>query len=67
MSEDKLTVTEAAELTGYSEGHIRYLVRNEKVEAERLGKLVYLIDRPSLVNYATKMETLGTEKHAPGQ
>jgi excisionase family DNA binding protein len=67
MSEDKLTVAEAAELTGYSAGHVRYLIRNDKVDAEKIGQRVYVVDRQSLVDYANKMEALGTEKHAPGQ
>jgi excisionase family DNA binding protein len=65
MSEGKVTVAEAAELTGYSEGHVRYLIRNDKIEAERLGKLVYVIDRQSLMDYAGRMDALGNEKHAP--
>ena len=64
MSDDKMTVAEVAELTGYSEGHIRYLIRNDRIDAERVGERVYLIDRDSAVEYAARMDALGNEKHA---
>jgi excisionase family DNA binding protein len=64
MGRNSLTVTEAAELTGYSEGHVRWLIRNGRIEAEQVGKRVYLIDRESLMEYAGRMEELGTKKHA---
>ena len=64
MSNDKMTVAEAAALTGYSEGHIRYLIRNDRIDAERVGERMYLIDRESVVSYAARMDALGNEKHA---
>ena len=65
MSDEIITVTEAAELTGYSEGHIRYLVREEKIKGNRVGERMYLIDRASVVKYANRMDALGDSKHAP--
>ena len=57
----KLTVTEASELTGYSEGHIRWLVRESRIAAERVGQRVMLIDRASLMSYATTMREVDRE------
>jgi excisionase family DNA binding protein len=64
MDKERITVTEAAKLTGYSEGHIRWLIRHGRIEAERIGQRVYLIDRQSLLEYADRMQELGTKKHA---
>jgi len=35
---DWMSVQAAAEYTGYSEGHIRYLLREGKVEGRKLGR-----------------------------
>ena len=62
---DEITPEEAAKLTGYSTGHIRWLIRNKKICARRIGERVYLIDRLSVLAYAARMRTLGSQKHAP--
>ena len=61
----ELTPNEAAILTGYSAGHIRWLARQEKIEARRVGQRVLLIDKQSLLEYAAEMRDLGVAKHAP--
>lgn len=63
----ELTVSEAAQRSGYSEGHIRRLARGGDIEARRVGRRVLVIDAQSLDNYTEKMRDLGTQKHAPGQ
>ena len=62
---DKLTVAEAAALSGYSERHVRRLVNWGKVDGERVGQRVYIIDKDSLLAYTQTMKELGNEKHAP--
>jgi excisionase family DNA binding protein len=62
----ELTVAEAAEQSGYSEGHIRRLIRWGKIKARQIGARVYLIDAESLLKYTEAMNALGNEKHSPG-
>ena len=61
----ELTPDEAADLTGYSAGHIRWLARKERIDARRVGRRVLLIDAKSLLAYAARMRELGAAKHAP--
>ena len=66
MSEtDELAITEAEELTGYSGRHIRRLVQQGRVKGRRPGGWLYLVDRESLLDYVSKMDRLGNEKHDP--
>lgn len=66
VGNDKLTVAEAAELSGYTRRHVTRLVKQERVAGQRVGQRVYLVDRASLLAYVEEMRTLGNEKHAPG-
>ena len=61
----ELIPAEAAERTGYSTGHIRWLARTGKIDARRIGERVLLIDVRSLDEYVAKMRQLGNRKHAP--
>ena len=60
---DMLTVAEAAALSGYSERHVRRLVHGDKVDGQRVGQRVYLINKESLLAYVGEMKELGNEKH----
>ena len=62
---DMLTVAEAAALSGYSERHVRRLAESGKVDGQRVGQRVYLIDKDSLLAYVATMQELGDGKHAP--
>jgi excisionase family DNA binding protein len=64
MSE-QITVAEAADRTGYSEGHVRALCREGRIEARRIGKRVFLIEWESLRAYRQQMEQLGSGKFDP--
>jgi hypothetical protein len=64
MGENLITVSKAAQISGYSEGHIRWLARTEKVDSERVGERVLLIDKAKLLAYTEEMKRLGTSKHA---
>ena len=63
VDNDKLTVAEAAELSGYTRRHVTRLVKQERVDGQRVGLRVYLVDRASLLAYVEKMKRLGSEKH----
>ena len=58
---DWLSVTEAAEKSGYSAYHIRQLCREGKLTTVKKG-LMYLVDPGSLDAYVDKMKSLGTYK-----
>ncbi len=58
---DWISVHEAAEITGYSISHVRWLVRRGKLSAERKGPM-YWIDRDSLKAYMEEVERLGTQR-----
>jgi excisionase family DNA binding protein len=62
---DEMTIGEAAERSGYSEGHLRRLVREGKIDGRRVGERMYLIDTQSLARYIDEMNRLGTRKFDP--
>jgi len=59
----ELTPDEAASVTGYSAGHIRWLARTGKVAARRIGARVWLVDAESLAGYVRRMRELGDQKY----
>lgn len=61
---DWLTTQEAAELAGYDIQHIRRLVRSGEIEARKWGRISWMVNRESLLQYLTRMETQG-EKRGP--
>ena len=63
--QSELVPAEAAERSGYSPGHIRWLARTGKVVSRRIGERVLLIDAASLDTYVFRMRRLGNRKHAP--
>jgi excisionase family DNA binding protein len=58
-----LSVNEAAELSGYHPEHIRRLIREGKIKAQKFAS-VWQVDRYSLQIYMRKVENLG-EKRGP--
>jgi|YNPNPStandDraft_1061719.scaffolds.fasta_scaffold16519_5 excisionase family DNA binding protein len=63
MSSDWITTKQAAELSGYHPEHIRELVREGKVKAQKFGE-VWQVDRGSLLTYLRNVEKLG-ERRGP--
>lgn len=57
-------VTEAAENSGYSEPHIRLLVRTSKVKGKKQGG-IWLVDLVDLKRYEEEMVEAGTKKFDP--
>ena len=52
--DDWLTTDQAATLARYHVNHIRRLIRQGKVEAIKLGGLVWLVHRASLLAYVAE-------------
>jgi len=59
-----LTTEQAAELTGYTQVYMRQLALRGQVEAVKAGR-DWLLNRASLLEFARKMEAMGTAKHDP--
>ena len=53
---DKLTVRQAAEALGYHPDHVRRLIRQETIEAEKVGGLVWMIDRAEVERIKREQE-----------
>ena len=58
------SVEDAAERTGYHAEHIRRLIREDKIEAIKLGP-IYLIKVESLEDYVRAMEATGDGRTGP--
>ena len=56
-----ISVNEAAKITGYHPEHIRRLIREGKIKAEKYIS-VWLVDRYSLYRYISKMEKMGNKR-----
>ena len=56
-----ISVTEAARLTSYHPEHIRELIREGRVKAQKFAT-VWQIDRASLVAYVRRAEKLGQKR-----
>jgi excisionase family DNA binding protein len=64
MAEQWLTVTQAAELSGYHPEHIRELLREGRIKKARKYGPLWQVDRASLLAYVKKTSELG-EKRGP--
>ncbi len=58
---DWITTAEAAELSGYHPEHIRELIRDGRVKAQKFAT-VWQIDRRSLLTYVNAVEKLGKKR-----
>ena len=56
-----ITVSEAAQLTGYNEEHITRLCRQGKIKARKYS-IVWQVNRNSLLGYMEKTEKLGSKR-----
>ena len=62
MSEDWITTTEAAEISGYHPEYVRRLVRNDQIRARKFG-VVWQVDRKSLSNYMENGKKTGDRRY----
>ena len=61
---DYITTEEAADLSGYHVNYIRRIMRQGKIKGRKAG-IVWLIERPSLLEYLATVQALGTKKFTP--
>ena len=59
-----ITTSEAAELTGYSDVHIRSLAKHGQIQGQKSGN-VWMINQASVLTHAEEMKNLGAAKHDP--
>jgi excisionase family DNA binding protein len=58
-----ISVNDAAKLSGYHPEHIRRLIREGKIKAQKFS-IVWQVDKSSLLRYVEKAEKIG-EKRGP--
>ena len=56
-----LTVSEAAKLSGYDPEHIRRLVREGEIKAQKFS-IVWMVHHESLLEYMKKAQTWGKKR-----
>ncbi|MCP4542881.1 MAG: helix-turn-helix domain-containing protein [Chloroflexi bacterium] len=54
----------ASELTGYSLQAIRWIAKQGRIEARKIGKS-WLINKADLLQYKAEMDALGDQRHDP--
>lgn len=64
MPEEWITVSEAAELSGYHPEHIRRLIREGKIGARKFGPL-WQVSWLSLMEYRIIAENSGDKRRGP--
>ena len=60
-----LTTQEAADLTGYHLEHIRRLIRAGEIEAKKWGKISWMVNRQSLIDYFEMAQQSSDRRHGP--
>jgi excisionase family DNA binding protein len=61
---DWLTVQDAARLSGYRADHLRELIRNGKLEAQKFGP-IWAVNRQSLLTYMNEALKSEDRRHGP--
>ena len=59
-----ITVSHAAELTGYNEEHIRRLLREGLIQGRKFG-IVWQVKSSSLHSYLSKAQSSEDRRHGP--
>ena len=54
-----MTIEEAANVLGCTPDHVRLLARQEKLDAEKVGKTMWVIRRESVAKFSKKPYTVG--------
>ena len=61
---DYITVSEAGEISGYNEEHIRRLLRDGLISGRKFG-IVWQVKKISLTSYLAKAQTSEDKRHGP--
>ncbi len=64
QTDNLITTTAGAELTGYTAAYVRQLILRGKLPARKTGR-DWLVSRAALLAHKAKMDELGSRKHNP--
>ena len=64
MADDWITTKKAVELSGYSPDHLRELIRDGKIEAQKFG-IVWQVSQHSLLEYLAIASKSGDKRWGP--
>ena len=56
-----LTVQEATKLSGYNADHLRELIREGKITAQKFS-IVWMVSRESLLDYLSRIQATGKKR-----
>ena len=59
-----LTTKEAADITGYTDRHIRQSLNNGNIPGRKKGKM-WFVRMDDAIAYREKMKRMGSDKHVP--
>jgi len=59
-----ITVTQAAEISGYNAEYLRRLMRNKKIKFRKFS-FIYQVNRESLLNYLKDAEKITDKRYTP--
>ncbi len=59
-----ITVTQAAEISGYNAEYLRRLMRNKKIKFRKFS-FIYQVNRESLLNYLKEAEKITDKRYTP--
>jgi hypothetical protein len=59
-----ITVTQAAEISGYNAEYLRRLMRNKKIEFRKFS-FIYQVNKESLLNYLKEAEKTTDKRYSP--
>ncbi len=62
MTDDWITTSEAAAISGFHPEYVRRLVRNEQIRARKFG-VIWQVDRKSLHDYLKKGKETGDKRY----
>jgi len=63
-SSEWITVSQAAELSGYNEEHIRRPLRDGSISGQKYGT-VWQVERASLLDFLAKAQSSEDRRHGP--
>ena len=64
MSDEWITTTQAAQLTGYHPEYLRELIRTRKIQGKKFGT-IWQVNRVSLLAYSQSAEKRKDQRHGP--
>lgn len=64
ISDDWLTVEQAAELSGYHPVYLRGVIRSGQIQAKKIS-FMWFINRQSLIEYISQAEQSGDKRRGP--